>query len=161
MNKFIITAVCAALLSGCATYQEPAYTSSPVSSVRQEESEYSARKVLALNASLPQLIEETAGRIDPSKGAQAMMGQLDALGWLVYAKAPACVEELSADPSELPNCHDYLMHLAAMMSVGEAAKPLMQRNPNMAVQTTGGFTKAGDVIEPVGAALAAYWTRNF
>jgi hypothetical protein len=53
------------------------------------------------------------------------------------------------------------MHLAAMMSVGEAAKPLMRRNPNMAVQTTGGYTKAGGVIEPVGAALAAYWTRNF
>ena len=163
MNKFIISAAVAALLTGCATYTPyPAPTQ-----VRQptQNPQHVAASVMMFSSLLPQTITETARTVDTSQGPQALMNRMDMLGMKVQRKAGLCIEELDTNREYLPNCYDYLVNVAAMMSVAKAAQPLMERevrrNRNAQVQATGDFSRAGEMIEPVGEALRAYYSRNF
>lgn len=166
MNKFIIfinAAVTAALLTGCATYTPyPAPTQ-----VRQptQDPKHAAAAVMMFSSLLPQAITESARTVDTSQGAQSLMSRMDMLGMQVQRKAGPCIEELNANREYLPGCYDYLVNVAAMMAVAQAAKPLMERevrrNPRSQVSVTGDFSRAGEMIEPVGQALRAYYARNF
>jgi hypothetical protein len=90
---------------------------------------------------------------------------MDLLGTQVVRHAWSCLRELEENQVYLFECYQYLVKLSAMMSVARAAHPLFEqevrRNPRSQVVVTGEFSKAGDMIEPVGRALRAYYARNF
>ena len=164
MNKFIIATVAAALLTGCATYDQ--YPSQTQTQVRPaQDPKHAAGSVMYFSSVLPQAITETTRTVDTSQGPQALMNRMDMLGMKVQRKAGLCIEELDTNLEYLPNCYDYLVNAAAMMAVAKAAQPLMERevrrNRNAQVQATGDFSRAGEMIEPVGEALRAYYSRNF
>lgn len=164
MKQFIISAVAAALLTGCATYdQYPTQTQSQARPA--QDPKHAAGAVMFFSSVLPQAIEESARTVDTSQGAQSLMSRMDMLGAKAVRDAGTCLGELNANREYLPGCYDYLVNVAAMMAVAKAAKPLMERevrrNPRSQVSVTGDFSRAGEMIEPVGNALKAYYARNF